>query len=221
MTDLLQIKIEKAKSMLPPETRKAIDSVDWRKVIFEMKEKKGYNFAQLEDLELETELVLCGLSNPEKYQEILESEMKISSFQANELVKEMNLKVFKKIREELIKILENKESVAVKVKPINDTGLKQPESNKPSEILVSPASKEAKMHIENKAEQKKEETNEEKTHAIINSIPAQRLFGTFKTPSIVTNHTLENITKPIPPTQPTPQPVSAQKIDPYREIPGE
>ena len=95
--DILQIKIDRAKEDLPKETLKAINSVDWREVILGMREKKGYSYEQLEDLELETELLLCGLVSPQNYPKELEKRMGISQNQANELVKEMNEKVFAKI----------------------------------------------------------------------------------------------------------------------------
>lgn len=101
--DLLQLKIENAKKDLPKETLEAIDAVDWKTVILGMKEKRGYTFEQLGDLEIETELLLYGLSKPEDYPKELEERMGITRSQANELVIEMNELVFKKIREELIK----------------------------------------------------------------------------------------------------------------------
>ena len=107
--DMLQIKIERAKDELPLETRKAIDSVDWRAFVLGMRERKGYSFEQLEDLELETELLLCGLSRPEDYPKELEKSMGIPKSQVDLLVNEMNEAIFKKIREELIKNTERKE----------------------------------------------------------------------------------------------------------------
>ena len=106
--DLLQIKIEKAKRELPLETVNAIDAVDWKTSILGLRAKKGYTFEQLGDLELETELLLCGLVSPEGYPKELEKRMGISKAAADELVNEMNNLIFKKIREELIKNTERK-----------------------------------------------------------------------------------------------------------------
>src|SRR3989338_7424757 len=115
--DLLQIKIEKAKRELPLETVNAINSIDWRTVILQMREKKGYTFEQLGNLELETELLLCGLLSPEAYPKELENRMDISKADAKELVSDMNELVFKKIREELIKNTERKKIFSSKVSP--------------------------------------------------------------------------------------------------------
>ena len=109
-TDLLQIKIEQAKAKLPAETINAIAAVDWRASILGLRAKKGYTFEQLGDLEIETELLLCGLVSPKNYTEELERRMGISKSAANELANEMNNLVFEKIREELIKNIERKKN---------------------------------------------------------------------------------------------------------------
>lgn len=112
IVDLLQIKIEKAKSGLSEDTLNAINAVDWRAAILGLRGKGGYSFEQLGDLELETELVLCGLLNPADYPKELESRMKLPKAKVNELVQEMNNLVFSKIKEELIKSTERKKIFA-------------------------------------------------------------------------------------------------------------
>ena len=119
--DLLQAKIDKAKLQLPEETRDAIANVDWKAAILGMRAKKGYTFEQLDDLEIETELLLCGLLDPKNYPKELEQRMKISKEAASQLVNEMNDLVFKKIREELIKKTEKKDvssDVAPELPPV-------------------------------------------------------------------------------------------------------
>ena len=101
--DLLQIKIARANDALPEGTRKAIASVKWRDYILSLREKKGYSYEQLEDLETATELLLCDLLAPEDFPSELEKNLKIPKSQVDLLVSEMNEAVFKKIREELIK----------------------------------------------------------------------------------------------------------------------
>lgn len=110
---MLQIKIDRARDALPKATRKAIDSIDWRAFILSLREKKGYSFEQLENLELETELLLCGLLDPRDYPKTLEEELKLPKAQIDLLVEEMNKAVFEKIKNELVKNTE-KESVFIK-----------------------------------------------------------------------------------------------------------
>lgn len=195
----LQIKIEEAKMQLPEETRSAINAVDYKAVILEMRKTKGYSFEQLGDLETETELLLCGLLSPENYSKELENRMHLSKNEVNELINEMNDRVFAKIKENLIKGIESKtqeendtqilNSAGIEIVPdmpsIPSIGLKQME--KPAPVPEHP-------------------------------IFAQKLSGSFQMPVVKTEHTLENITKTTTPTPPSPTP-SKPNMDPYREIP--
>jgi hypothetical protein len=108
--DLLQLKIEKAKKDLPPDTVSAISAVPWQATILKMRETKGYTFEQLGALEIETELLLCGLLSREEYPKELEKRMGLTQAGTNDLLSEMNEQVFKRVKEELIKITENKKS---------------------------------------------------------------------------------------------------------------
>ena len=187
--DLLQIKIEKARRELPTETINAINAVDWREAILALRTKKGYTFEQLGDLELETELLLCGLLAPEDYPKEIEKRMGISKIAANELADEMNNSVFKKIREELIKNTERKKVFQ-----------KRQESQKENSIFSS-----AGIEI----------VGEKDIHPML----LQKLSTSVQTPTIKTTHTLENITPKIDaPVKPTPS-VYPPKADPYRLSP--
>ena len=137
--DMLQVKIEQAREALPRETRHAIDSVDWRAIILGMREKKGYSFEQLEDLELETELLLCGLLNPTNYSKELEERLKIPRSQVDLLVQEMNEFVFKKIKDELIKNSQ-REEVFVKKESFDNANITETDRhvNSPNIINIKP-----------------------------------------------------------------------------------
>lgn len=102
--DELQVKIDNARALLPQESREAIDNVNWKSTIHQMDKK--YNQEQLEDLEIETELLLCGLLNPNNYPKELATRMHITEEQAKSLSNEMDNLVFKKIQDELKKIIE-------------------------------------------------------------------------------------------------------------------
>jgi hypothetical protein len=108
-TDLLQLKIDKAKAILSKETREAIDAVNFKTVILGI--SGDYNSEQLENLQIETELLLCGLLNPEDYPKELETRMMISKTQAEKLVNEMDRLVFKKIQDELVKKIKSVEPI--------------------------------------------------------------------------------------------------------------
>lgn len=97
--DTLQIEIDKAREGLTKESRAAIDAVSWKLIIAGMNKK--YSPIQLDILEMETELLLCGLESTKKYTEELESGMKISKAEVGTLINELDKLVFKKIQEEL------------------------------------------------------------------------------------------------------------------------
>ena len=244
--DLLQIKIEMAKRELPLETINAINAVDWRAAILGLRTKKGYNFEQLGDLELETELLLCGLLSPKDYPRELENRMGISRANANELMNEMNNLVFKKIREELIKNTERKKIFASKKAAeaeenrTNTNVLNQAGIEIEKEIPPEVASENIPVNINREDILKKIENPElipipvpikAKTEVKkeANPLMAQKLSSSFQVGVIKTEHSLENITKTNNlvvglPSDGRPSDSSTTKnkipnIDLYRELP--
>ncbi len=201
--DLLQIKIEKAKAGLPEDTQNAINAVDWKSVVLGMREKKGYSFEQLEDLEIETELVLCGLIIPENYSKEIEKRLKLQKSEVNDLVKEMNDRVFVKIKENLIKIIENKKVSVEKQGPEEIPETKEEAENN-AKILSS-----AGIEIIPTSP-----INEPKKTELPTPPPilAQKLSGYVKNEVVETEHSLKNLTSAAsyPP-----------KADPYRLSPDE
>lgn len=99
MTDTLDIKISKAKKKLPEMSRNSIDTVNWRVVILSMANR--YNQDQLDALETETELLLCGITAINDFPKELEKRMMVSKNEVSLILKELDEKVFKKIQEEL------------------------------------------------------------------------------------------------------------------------
>jgi len=232
--DLLQIKIEKAKAQLSNDTIGAINAVDWKAVILGLRAKKGYNLEQLEDLELETELLLCGLVSPEDYPRELQNRMKISRTQASNLVNEMNEQVFAKIKAELIKITERKAKFATteeeSIKSVFETSVldnTKEEEKKNTQILNSAGIEILKennketLPITEKLELPKGEEpahpQEQSRVDGIRPILTQKLSSPVKIPSVKTDYSLDNLTKngevPVKPTPPGAYPKNA---DPYR-----
>lgn len=219
-TDLLQIKIDNAKKRLSKETLSAIASVPWQAEILKMRETKGYTFEQLEDLEIETELALCGLVSPFDYPKELESRMRLSKVKVNELVNEMNDLVFKKIKEELIrsteKLTQTEEEKKINAKILNSAGI---EIIAEKETLPVPEKLELgtseKPTLEERKDMLKKIENPDifltKTPAIL----SQKLSGSVKNEIVKTDHSLDNLTPSNTPSASSNKPI----IDPYREIP--
>ena len=217
--DLLQVRIEKAKRELPPETINAINAVDWRTAILEMRTDHEYTFEQLGDLELETELVLCGLVSPENYPKELEKRMGISKPAVNELVNEMNDLVFKKIREEFIKNTERKkifqQSEIIKEKDANDAQIL---SSVGIEIIENketlPILEKLELTTEKPAENREDLLEKIEKPEKIHPILAQKLSASVQIPTVKTEHSLPNL-QPSSQNKTNPK----NKVDPYREVP--
>lgn len=120
--DELKEQIAIAKATLSPETREAIDSVDWKSVVVSMRESKKFSFSQIETLGIKTEKVLVGLISGEGYKRELKDKMDLPPDELNKLISEMNDKVFKKIKENLVaKLGEQRNTTEVKTLEIQKT----------------------------------------------------------------------------------------------------
>ncbi len=218
--DLLQIKIERAKEKLPVETQNAIAAVDWRAAILGLREKKGYNFEQLGDLELETELLLCGLTTPEEYPKELQTRMRISKADTDELINEMNNLVFKKIKEELIKNSERKKifqkSTEKTEAPSNNIDKTEGAVLKSAGIEVLGPEPELPAPVKPIQETREELLKKVENPPEVRPIFAQKLFSPVQIPKIATEHTAETASKATEKEETTPKP---GRIDPYRELP--
>jgi hypothetical protein len=216
--DLLQIKIDEAKTRLPEEAQKAIDNVDWKLKILEFRESKGFSYTQLTELEIETELLLCGLLSPEEYPKELEKRMGLAENEVRLLIEEMNQKVFQRIKQEIIKISEEKKKPARNAFSIADAGGEEKafnpkieEVNKPLEVKkeIMPEDLLLKKETEPASEIKPDE----------NFLASEKLFKSFQIPETKTEHSLEKITSAssISPAQERSN--TKIKVDPYREVP--
>ncbi len=210
--DPLQTKIGQARALLPKETLEAIDAVDWKTAILKIKDKKGYTISQLSDLEIETELLLCGLLNPTSYAKELENRMHISKVEVDDILKEMNESVFKKIREELMRITENPK-VAIGKSPVaqsNQTTMGKGDTHILSSAGIEITEKGNPVPINTPTQKTVVKMEDVKSTP---SISVQKLSGAVQSKVINTDHSLNNISKPSTPTS------YADKKDPYKEIP--
>ena len=124
LTDTLDIRIAKAKENLSEESRDAINAVSWKLILSGI--NNAYSSDQLESLETETELLLCGLLSTEDYPRELESRMHLNKSEVEILINEIDKLIFKKIQEGLEKRLGvvKKVEVIYKSKPLtNDPNL--------------------------------------------------------------------------------------------------
>lgn len=211
--DLLQIKIERAKQALPPETLVAINSVDWKGFIAGLRDRKGFSIEQIGDLELETELLLAGMTNPDNYPAELTSRLNIPRAKVDELINEMNEGIFKPIREQLIKgsgkiekvknpIIVPKKEIRLNVTPSSPTITKNDTSvlqNAGIQVLQKTEEKKIDQPMEKREDMlaivEKPELELVKAIDKTPSLSEAKLGGTFKMPSVKTEYSLGNISK--------------------------
>lgn len=233
--DALQIRIEKAKADLPQETLQAINAVDWRNALLEIKTKKGFSIEKLEDLELETELMLCGLSNPSNYEKEIRERLDLSPMEAKDIVTEMNDKVFKKIRDAFAKIMEEKNSKIENEVKVSETkedmsvlkqaGIEVIDNQEIQKDFVNKEEKGENLYGLDRANMLNEVEHPELIQKTAPTIAMQKLSNSFNIPTTKTEYSLDNMTKEgdkkttptITPIQKSiPQEKNLPKIDPYR-----
>jgi hypothetical protein len=188
---------------LSKEARDAIEKSDYQIKIYEIGQKYNLTISQMGILGESTIKVMLGITPPDKFEESLK-ELKISAEKIIEIVNDINDQILKKIREELVKnINQNKE---FEKKESRDLFENSPETRE--ELLEKIENPEAIKPITNDESQidKKDKenaiTNLEEEKDKTQSILEQKLSGTFKVPKTETDHSLGNISK---------------NVDPYRE----
>jgi len=211
----IQIIKEKFDS-LPESIKKLIMSSHYEDTLIEIGQKNQLNVEQMGILERETTMVMMGLTSTTSFEVDLTRELDVDRLKGSQIVKEINEKIFIKIRE-LLKLMntpvgeepsleEEEEETSV-----SDEHKEEPQNDilKSAGIEILPTT-----------------IPGEKAH---NTMPAQKLSGSFQIPATKTDYSVENLSKsspkkitPIPiPTIPIPTPPKSYppKADPYREIP--
>lgn len=90
--------------LLPAEIKNIITSSDYQMKLFETAKKYKLTYEQLAKLELETTMVLLGVSNPANYEKDLESELGKKPGELAEMIGEIKNEVFGPIRASLMSL---------------------------------------------------------------------------------------------------------------------
>lgn len=211
-------KIARAREALSRESREAIASVDWNSYILSLRENRKLSFSQIETLGIETEKILVGLLSGVEYKASLQQKLNLPKEEVEEIVRDMNREVFRKIKENLVEKLGNKryvteektlkpeitpsetkvfESAGINLNPDTETTKKEEEIAPKDEMLAQ---------IENPRLIKP-------TTQII----AKKLTAPFQIPAVKTNFSVAPTSTP---KKPIVEPVAKAPIptvDPYRE----
>jgi len=217
--------IQKKFEELPEDLKWAIIEAKVDDSIIEIGKEQNLNVDQTGQLSLETHMVIFGITPEEKFNDSIKTSLNLNDEKTNEVINAINEKILKKIRENLMsssqekKEEEKKEDASI----LNTAGIEiMPEeiTAPVKEEVIKEKASDMLSDVEN-PELIKIQADKEK----IESITAQKLSGSFKTPSVKTEYTLNNLSKQntgtVAPVA-TPSADTATKtikVDPYREIP--
>lgn len=95
-------------TLLPPELQSAITSSDYQTKLFEISKKHKMTYEQLGVLEMETTMVLLGMTKPDDFRDEVQVELKMNDPEVEALVKDISDVVFVPLRESLKKVYEVK-----------------------------------------------------------------------------------------------------------------
>jgi len=224
-------KLDDRFSKLTEETKDAIEKSDYQTKIYEIGQKYNLTVYQIGILGEAVINVMLGITLPNKFEESLKN-LELPGEKITEIVNDINEKVFKKIREELVKNIGIKKVEEIKqeppISPLSggeemrtslDKGRKEGFSENKIDLFAEkelPAGNiEQKPPVSPLSGGEKKGTSldkgrQEGLEKEVPSILSQKLSGVFKIPTVETEHTLANMTKN------TGEEKTMPRIDPYR-----
>ena len=119
--------------LLPEQLQNVIKGSDYQKKLMQISKDHGLTFDQLSTLELETTMVLIGMTRPEEYRDELQTELKKNDDEVNPIVEAVNEQVFGQIRTALAHLYEGKKDPAEVL-----TGTTAPSVTTPAPAAVTP-----------------------------------------------------------------------------------
>jgi hypothetical protein len=94
MTEKLQQVIKRELGKLPKESQEAIGILNWAGIVEEIGKKYSLNESEINDLQVQTLLVLIGLTDSDYYPQNVENEVGTSKEEAGKIAKEVLEKIF-------------------------------------------------------------------------------------------------------------------------------
>ncbi|MBP6884832.1 MAG: hypothetical protein KBC17_03340 [Candidatus Pacebacteria bacterium] len=241
----IQKEIASRYELLPEELQKIIVGDDYRMQLFTTAKELKLTYEELGTLEIETTMVLLGMTRPDDFRNELQIELKKNDQEIDNLVKIVNERIFAPVKIQLEKVYAAK---------------KNPEDYLKEDILARVESGQERQPVVSKIESSitnqpignltdKEKNVLEKTGVVLSDTPSPIKSATpanlpnrndiiagienpTKTPrpnivadklsgiaplvqNKVTDYTIPKTTPPLPPVPPSTP--SAPKVDPYRE----
>lgn len=111
MTEKLKEVIKREIGKLPEKNREVINSSNWEIISEEIGKKYLLNESETNDLQVQTLLVLIGLTDSDYYSQIIENEIGTSKDEATKISDEIFQKIFTPINNILIENIKKSEKV--------------------------------------------------------------------------------------------------------------
>ena len=178
---------------LPESIKEIIMSSNYQNDLIEISKKYNLNVEQMGILERETTMVMMGLTNPNNFEAELTRELHVDTTKGSQIVKDINEKIFLKIRE-LLKLMNT---------PVGEEPSLEEEKIEPN--LATP--NQGKLGTGQVPDLTKPELPSPAP-----SMLEKKLTGSFQIPSTKTEYSVPNVTKDE--EKPVPQ---KPATDPYRE----
>ena len=215
---------------LPEAVKEAILSSQYTDTLIEIGKQYSLNVEQMGQLEQNTTLVMMGLIPTKDFESELTRELHLDKTRGSQIVKDINEKVFFRIRE-LLKLMNTPAGEEPSLdEEIEEMPTPEPVKPKIPNMIMPQKTKEPARSAFSTTDARPQDSLQRvgqaggKTHPIL----AQKLTDTFQAPATNTEHTLENLskTKELPsgtstteiPKKPTDYP---KDKDPYRLSPEE
>jgi len=176
--------IQKKFDSLPEDLKWAIMAANIDEKITAIGQAHGLNIEQLGQLSLETHMVTLGYTLPDNFEASIKASLGLPNDKTREIVEEINTKILKEIKEKLMSLSKNTEETQEAPVSTNSGEKTRPSDEPTSDILQ-------KENERKEYELKKEEQNKK----IMESIASKKLFGSFQTPTVKTEYTLNNLSK--------------------------
>lgn len=186
---------------LPEGIRETILSSNYQETLLEVGKQYQLTVGQMGTLEMETTLVMMGLTPTTDFEVELIRELNVDKTKGYQIVKDINEKIFLKIRE-LLKSMNTPKGEGSPVEEVNEAQINDTQILNSAGIEIIPdlsAMPRAQLMQAGKLE----------LGAGTNPILSQKLLTSIKIPTVKTDHSLSNLTSSNAPS-------TGAKADPYR-----
>jgi hypothetical protein len=111
MTEKLRQIIKEEMQKLPKENQQAISAFDWAKMVEDIGKKYLFDENEINDLQIETFLILIGVEEFDSYSRNIENEVGTSREEASKITEEVLKKIFIPINDLLVENIKKSEKV--------------------------------------------------------------------------------------------------------------